>query len=76
MTATINGEAWLDQAEFAAYIGRSRSTIPDAMRRYREKTGKEIEKMPNGRVVYVRQSDVDEMIRVLFPVLARKRGLD
>ena len=43
--------------------------------RYEKRTGKEIEKIPDGRSSYVRQSDMDDLIRLLYPLQARKKGL-
>ena len=75
MTKEIGKEIWLDQGEAADYIGKSRSLLPDALRRYHEQTGKDIEKLPDGNKVYVRQTDLDELIKKLYPLQARQKGL-
>lgn len=68
-------ETWLDKGEAADYIGRSRSLLPDALRRYHEQTGKEIEELPDGNRKLVKQTDMNELIKVLYPFLARQKGL-
>ena len=71
----IGNEIWMDMGEAADYIDRTRSLLPDALRRYQEQTGHDIEKVPDGNKVYVRQKDMNELIKVLYPFLARKKGL-
>jgi hypothetical protein len=59
----------------SAYIGRTRTTLTQALNKYQQMTGREIEKENDGQHRMVRKADLDELVRTLYPLEARQKGL-
>jgi hypothetical protein len=68
-------EEWMNLKDAALYIGRSRTTFGQALTKYQQITGKEIEKMGDGIHKMIRKSDIDELVKLLYPMEARQKGL-
>lgn len=72
---TGQNETWYNVAESAEYIEKSEATFRIALRRYAEKTGNEITFEANGNERLYSQTDLNKLIKELYPFTARKKGL-
>src|SRR5450755_3426677 len=68
-------EKWMNLKDAAFYIGRSRTTFTQALSKYQQITGREIEKMGDGIHKMIRKADIDELVKLLYPMEARQKGL-
>lgn len=70
-----NGQKYYTQDAAARYVGRSRTGLADALRRYTDKTGKTIPKMRDGAYSYIKEKDLNALIVEVFPLQAELKGL-
>jgi hypothetical protein len=73
--ATGKEERWYNVAEAADYIQRTEATFRVATKRYTEKTGKEITFEQNGNERLYSETDLNTLLKELYPFIARQKGL-
>ncbi len=73
--ATWNEEEWVNLKDAALYMGRSRQVFDQALAKYQAMTGREIKKERDGQQKLIRKADLDELVKLLYPMEARQKGL-
>lgn len=70
-----NGEKWVNMQGAAAYIEKSRQGLAYAIEKYEKDTGKTIATQKEGGNTFLKYSELDDLIKELYPFLAGKRGI-
>jgi hypothetical protein len=71
----VQDEEWMNLKDASACIGRSRQGFVQALNKYQRLTRREIEKESDGQHKMISKADLDDLVRTLYPMEARQKGL-